>query len=154
MLPITPTTKPVGALKLAKVPIPSAKVAAPLPAIVLTDPTGFTLRIRLFVVSAINKFPSTSTAIPLGLLNFATLAAPLTNPTNPLPENDDTVPFGKIFLMRLLAVSATNTVSIAFTATPTGELKLAAGPTPSTNVAVPLPAKVLTVPFGKILRMR
>ena len=53
-------------------------------------------------------------------------------------------------LTRPLAVSAQNTLPLAglIATPPYGELKLAPTPVPSANVAVPLPARELTIPIG------
>ena len=44
--PEVSTATPIGKLKLASAPLPSANVALPLPASVETTPTGVTFRIR------------------------------------------------------------------------------------------------------------
>jgi hypothetical protein len=59
---------------------------------------------------------------------------------------------GLIFRMRWLYESATYTVPLESTATPSGESKEALVPKPSANAADPLPAKVVTTPPGVTLR--
>ena len=60
----------------------------PVPAtVVITWVVASTIRIRLFTVSAINRFPAASTATLDGLYNFADVAAPLSpeKPIAPVP---------------------------------------------------------------------
>jgi hypothetical protein len=64
MLPLLSTATPVGLLKEAPSPVPSANTSAPLPASVDTTPSGVTLRIRWFLESATKTLPTLSTATP------------------------------------------------------------------------------------------
>ena len=65
-LPLLSTATPLGELNEAPAPVPSANVADPLPASVVTTPPGVTLRMRSLPQSATLTLPLLSTATPLG----------------------------------------------------------------------------------------
>ena len=55
-------------------------------------------------------------------------------------------------ILRIVFASATYTLPSVSTATPRGLEKLAAEPMPSSDPDMPLPASVVTIPYGLILR--
>ena len=55
-------------------------------------------------------------------------------------------------ILRIVFASATYTLPSVSTATPLGLEKLAAEPMPSSDPDMPLPASVVTIPYGLILR--
>ncbi len=79
-------------------------------------PAKVTLRIRLFVKSAIYTLPETSTATPTGFCNPAAVAGPLSPeklPVSPLPAMVVIIPVDTVTLRtRLLPVSAMYTLPI------------------------------------------
>src|ERR1051325_5056857 len=79
MLPSKSTATPHGALNLACAAGPSANPCS-LPATVVVAPVGATLRILWFLVSAMYKLPSVSSAIPDGPSNLASEPDPSTYP--------------------------------------------------------------------------
>ena len=80
------TATPVGPLKLAAAPVPSANAPLPLPASVVTTPTGVTSRMRWLPKSATTITPLEAiTAISLGLLKLADWPVPSANAPVPLP---------------------------------------------------------------------
>jgi hypothetical protein len=82
---------------------------------------------------------------PRGELNTAMPTAPSRKPAVPVPARVATVPSGATVRTRWLVVSPTYTMEVMeFTATPLGELNMAAKRLPSANPAVPLPAYVVT----------
>ena len=85
---------PVGLLKLAEVPSPSANPAAVDPARVVTVLEGVILRIKLFVVSATYTFSDASTVREMGPLKLAADPMPLVDPAVAEPANDVTVNAG------------------------------------------------------------
>ena len=94
------TTTPFGPLNLAAAPVPSAKVALPLPASVVTTPRGVTSLMRLLPSSATTIMPLEGiTATPAGPLKPA--AAPVPSPLPP-PASVVTTPRGVTRRMRLL----------------------------------------------------
>ena len=143
--PPASTATPLGLLKEAAVPLPSANVAFPLPANVLTKPSDVIFLMRLLPWSATYKLPAESKATPWGLPNFAAVGRPSAYPYAPLPAKVLTTPPGVIFLMRWLFVSAKKILPAASTATPDGLQNVAAVPRPSPTPCFPLPAIVLTV---------
>ena len=61
------TATPVGMLKLAAVPVPSVNASLPLPASVVTTPSGVTSRMRWLCSSATTTMPFEGiTATPNG----------------------------------------------------------------------------------------
>ena len=78
---------------------------------------------------------------------------PFTDPATALPASVLTRPAEVTSRTRLLKKSATNTLPEAETASPRGELKLLAAPTPSAKPATPLPASVDTAPLGDTKRI-
>ena len=143
------TATPVGVQKLAAAPVPSANAVLPLPASVVTTPRGVTRRMRQLYVSATTTTPLDGiTATPYGLLKLAAAPVPSANAWLPLPASVVTTPRGVTCRMRLLRMSATTTMPLeGIMTTPNGSLKLAAAPVPSTNAALPLPARVVTTPL-------
>ena len=88
MLPLAATAMPVGWLKLAAAPAPSADPALPLPASVVTTPEGVTSLTRLLKVSATKITPVCgSRATPQGLLKLAAAPAPSAKAALPLPAS-------------------------------------------------------------------
>ena len=87
---------PVGPLKRAAAPIPSADPTAPaLPAIVVTKPAGVSLRIVSLPRSATYRLPLPSTAMADGRRNEAAAPLPSADPTTPaLPARVVTTPAG------------------------------------------------------------
>jgi hypothetical protein len=70
------TAMPVGLENCAAVPMPSAKPPAPLPAWVITEPTGETTLILWLLVSDTYMRPKASRAIPVGKRKDAVLPCP------------------------------------------------------------------------------
>jgi hypothetical protein len=120
-LPLLSTATPEGRLNEAPAPVPSANVADPLPASVVTTPPGATLRMRWLSQSATMTLPLLSTATPKGLLNEAPAPVPSVNAYDPLPASVVTTPPGVTLRMRLLSPSATTTLPLLSTATPEGK---------------------------------
>ncbi len=81
---------PDGYLKLAAAPVPSAHVALPLPARVLTRPEEVTALMRLLLRSATYTTPEASIATPAGLLKEAAAPWPSAKDALPLPARVDT----------------------------------------------------------------
>jgi hypothetical protein len=111
---------------------------------------------RFALVSATKRLPDESTAMPTGeeKLEFVpiTLSA---EKVEPFPAKVVVFPDGVILRMTLLPVSATKIFPSQSTAIPCGELKDADVPIALLVYdAVPLPAKVLVLPFGVTLRIR
>ena len=98
-MPIESTADATIPLKLALVPIPSANVAVPLPASVVTL-SDVILRMQLLPLSATYTFPTESTATVLGLLNVALVPAPSANVVPPFPATVVTTPSGVILRIR------------------------------------------------------
>ena len=143
------TATPLGFLKLAAAPTPSAKAALPLPASVVTTPSEIvTSRILWLNSSATTiKLLEGITATPVGLLKLAAAPMPSAKAPLPLPASVVTTPRGVTMRIRLLVMSATtNTPLEGITATPAGWWKLADAPVPSAKAKLPLPASVVTTP--------
>ena len=70
----------------------------------LTAPEDVILRILLFAVSAIYRFPAESIAIPVGRENLADVPFPFRNPCVP-PANVLTLPEGVIFIIARATIS-------------------------------------------------
>ena len=75
---------------------------------------------RWFPLSATNKFPLLSSAIPLGLLNDALELIPSVEPWPPFPAYVETFPAESIFLILLFPESETKISPVLFTAIPDG----------------------------------
>src|SRR6266568_4468174 len=103
------TARPVGKLKRAVLPVPSALPKRPAePANVVTFAAGVILRMVLLLVSATKMLPTLSMATATGLLKRAALPVPLALPGLPAkPAKVVTTPAGVILRMVLLTVSAT-----------------------------------------------
>jgi hypothetical protein len=154
-LPYSPTTTtpldgmtatPHGKLKLAAAPAPSANAALPLPASVVTKEDS-TSRMQLLPRSATTITPLKGfRATPHGKLKLAAVPQPFANAALPLPARVVTTPRGVMSRMRLVLKSPTITAPLdGITATPNGDEKLAAAPSPLAKVALPLPASVVTM---------
>ena len=84
MLPTLSTASPVGRLKLAAVPVPSALPNTfAVPASVVTAPAAVILRIVLLPVSATYTLPAPSTATPNGRWKVAAVPVPSALPPDP-----------------------------------------------------------------------
>ncbi len=94
MLPLASMATPTGQLKIAAVPVPSAKAPAPLPARVVTTPPGETFRTRLLPQSPTTTLPPASMPTPEGQLKEADSPSPLANAIDPLPASELTAPEG------------------------------------------------------------
>ena len=96
--------------------------------------------------------------MPAGVRSWAAVAAPPSplKPGAPLPATVLMTPPGVILRMRWLPQSARNRFPLASNATEDGADRLAAvaGPPSPLNPAVPVPAMVVMIPPGVILRMR
>ena len=86
-LPPSVTATPYGELKAAAVPSPSAKLGAPVPAIVVTTPAGVTRRMRCPVASATATSPLANAATPAGFENCAAAPVPSAPPSAPPPAS-------------------------------------------------------------------
>ena len=120
--PAASTATPMGTLKRAAAPVPSALPPLPaVPASVVTTPAGVILRMVELFVSATYTAPAASTATPNGLLKRAPAPVPSALPLlAAVPASVLTTPAGVILRMVELFVSATYTVPAASTATPLG----------------------------------
>ena len=96
------TTIPYGALNVAADPKPFIDEAAPLPANVVTAPSGVMCRNRLFPPSAAITFPAGSIATELREQNLAATPRPSTKPVHILlaPASVVTTPKGVTIRMR------------------------------------------------------
>ena len=93
--PAPSTPNPFGPENKATEPIPSKKPEVDtLPAKVETTPAGVIFLMAEELDSVTNTFSDASTAIEYGILNCATVAAPLLNPAIPEPAKVDTKPKG------------------------------------------------------------
>src|SRR6266496_4340483 len=169
LVPLLSTTRPLGCLNVAAVPVPSALPAVPaVPASVVTTPEAMTIRrmVWLFLSATYRLVPLLSTARTWGRLNSAAAPVPSALPAVPaVPARVLTTPAGVILRMvwflipavyRLPALSRTTPNwggNPAAAAGPSTELAVAAPPTPP---PVPgdlgAPAMVLATPAGVILR--
>jgi hypothetical protein len=93
--------------------------------------------------------PFISTSTKEGILNFAFVPVPSSDPEVVCPASVVTTPNEVILRMQLLLVSATYTFPYVSTATPEGFLNSAFVPVPSIYPNVLLPANVLTVTTGE-----
>src|SRR6185437_732634 len=75
-LPLASMVIPAGPLNEAAVPTPLAEPAVPVPAMVVTTPSGVILRIRLLPLSATYTFPMPSTVSACGWLKDAAAPVP------------------------------------------------------------------------------
>ena len=143
-------------MKREAVPKPSRKEEVTPPPRVVTMPRGLIARMRLLEASATSRLPLAARESWRGLLNAATLPVPSAHAALPLPAKVKTVPLGRMSRMRLFCVSPTKTFPLPSAATPDGLRNVASLiPTPlAKGVELPLPARVVTVPRGVILRMR
>ena len=87
MRPSASTATPAGSLKAALALAPSAHAAAPLPATVLTTPSGVTRRTRLTPPSATIKLLALSMAMRMSPWNAAAVPSPSTHARAPLPAS-------------------------------------------------------------------
>ena len=85
------TATPAGQLKLAVVPVPSAKEASPLPASVVTTPRGVTSRMRWLSATTITPLEEIA-ATPYRELKLADVPVPSANASLPLPASVLTTP--------------------------------------------------------------
>jgi hypothetical protein len=91
---------PKGLLKREAVPKPLRMEAVPLPATVVTSPRGVIMRIRLLEVSATRRLSLSAMERWRGPLNAAEVPPPSAHVPLPLPARVDTVPSGRMSLMR------------------------------------------------------
>ena len=91
--------------------------------------------------------------MPVGSLKLAAVPVAFVLPNEPEPASVVTTPAAVIFRIAWFAESATYTVPSTPTATPWGELKLAAVPVPSALPDEPEPASVVTTPAAVIFRI-
>ena len=147
------TARPHGLPIVAPVPVPSWSLPPPPPANEVTTPEDVTLRTLLLAESATNTFPELSTAMPIGRLKDALVIAPSANAAEPPPASVVTTPVEDTLRMRLLPVSATNTLPALSTAIPSGLLNVAAEAFPLADPPTPLPATVVTTPAEVTIRM-
>ena len=91
---------------------------------------------------------------PCGEENIALAAGPSAKEIVPLPANVVTFPDGSILRIRWLLTSPTYTLPVLSTHIPAGELNDADVVYPFAKVAVPEPARVVTLPKTSILRIR
>src|SRR6266404_3560155 len=100
-----------------------------------------------------NKLPATSTAIRLGKFNPVLVAWPPSGHTlqTPLPATVVIVPSRETFLIRQFPLSAMKRLPLASNTNPPGldNCALTAGPPSPEKAYVPLPAKVVIMPFGE-----
>ena len=99
-LPLASTATSQGFLNEASVPAPSAKSYIPLPASVVTTPTGVTRRMRWLPKSATKMSPLAITDRPRGLLKAAPAPVPSVNAPVPLPASRVTAPVVVTLRMR------------------------------------------------------
>ena len=76
-----------GLVNAAEIPIPSILLEAPLPAMVVTVPSGAIERTLLLAKSVTIKLPLLSNARPVGLLKDAAVPTPSAKAAVPLPAN-------------------------------------------------------------------
>ena len=133
-------------------PVPSANDDVPLPAKLVTTPSGVILRIKCKFTTTY-KLLDESIVKPCSILNDALVPVSSVFPYEPLPAKVVTTPSGVILRILKLLESATYTFPLESTAIPRGVLNLAFVPVP---VIFPceLPARVVTTPAGVILRIR
>ena len=130
-LPLGAKATLLGAAKSAVMPTPSAQAGAPLPAKVVTTVAGVIFLMKL--AAATNTFPTPSTAIPYGRSKVAVVVpTPSAEPLLPVPASVVTAPVGVILRMRLLVLSATYSTPAESKVRPTGPVKRALVPVPST----------------------
>src|ERR1035437_5927547 len=100
-LPAPSTATPLGNLKRAAAPVPSALPDEPaVPASVVTTPLGVIFRMVLLFVSATKTLPAPSTATPEGDQKRAAAPVPSALPYEPAdPASVVTAPVGVIFRM-------------------------------------------------------
>lgn len=132
---------------------------APVPATVVITPEVSTLRIRLLLTSAMNRFPAPSKDTDFGLFKRALVAGPLSplNPGVPLPATVVIVPVVSILRIRSLAELAIYILPLLSTATSSGEeiLALVAAPPSPLKPDTPSPATVVIIPVvPSTLRIR
>ncbi len=115
-VPVELTETPTGESKREEVPKPSRKDHAEpgkkaveeRPAKVVTTPRGVIMRIRLLTVSVTKRLPEVDAKERwCGLLKLAEVPVPSAHAKLPLPAKVDTVPLGRMSLMRLLPLSPT-----------------------------------------------
>ena len=119
----------------------------------LTTPPDVILRILRLFASDTYRFPAESIVIPIGLLKLAAVPVSSAEPSEPLPANVLTTPKDVILRILLLPESAIYRFPNESIAIPDGPLKLAYVPVPSVYSHEPLPANMLTLPSGVILRI-
>ena len=88
------TAIPCGELNVVAVPKLFSDEATPLPAKVVTAPSGVMRRNRLFVPSVTSTFPAGSIATDFGAKNAAAMPFPLMNVPTPDPASVVTTPKG------------------------------------------------------------
>ena len=155
------TATPAGEKNLAAVPVPSANSCKMPPASDLTTAPATasgndTSRIRNASPTTIVRLEGiTATPVGEGKFTFVPVPSPPLFQKLPLPASVVTVPRGVTSRMRWFEPSATTITPLeGITATPLGNLNLAAALVPSTQSGVPLPASVETIPEGDTRRMR
>jgi hypothetical protein len=141
-----PQTNERGRLNALLVPMPSEKLADPLPARVTTVPFIDKERILFPPCSEKYHVPSEQTATPYGPFTVAFAAASKLEAV-PFPAIVETKPGAVTKRIRLLLKSDTMKSPSAVTATPRGALNAAVVPFPSLKLIEPFPAKVRTNPF-------
>ena len=128
------TATPTGAFIHTSAPVASARPRLPEPASVTTVPVAVdTNRMRSPPTpnSATTSDPEGARATPVGLVKRAAAYVPSAPPALPLPARVATVPSGNTARTAWLLKSVTYAVPVPLsTATPNGELKRAALPTP------------------------
>ena len=150
------TSMPMGWLKAAALPTPSAHAAAALPASARTRPSTAARRTRFPARSVTRKCVALSTAMPWGALKVAAEPAPLAAPAELLPARVETsAPMVDTRRSLLPAASATTSEPVpGRCARPAGLLKEATVPRPSAQDALPEPARVEAAPPSVTRRMR
>jgi hypothetical protein len=156
--PAASKTRPRGSEKAAFVPTPFENAATPLPASVVTAPTGDMTRIALLPESETYTTPCVSSATARGELKAAFVPIASTKPAAPDPAIVDTTrdTDGSMTRMRCPPVSATSRTPPDATSTNSGRLKRATLPGPSANppaMPSPEPATVVVAPAGVTRRI-
>src|SRR5215217_1191251 len=137
-------------------PFSRLNIHSPVPATVVILPFRSTLRTLLLWWQAMNRFPSSSRAMPIGRFRAALGAGPPSpeKPNRPVPATVVIVPEGSIF--RTLVKSPTYRFPRSSKVIWSGSLSWAevAGPPSPECRASPVPAKVVMIPSLSTLRIR
>ena len=124
----------------------------PSPAtVVMTRVLALTSRMRLLQLSAMNRLPPASTAMPVGIIEFGGggRSAVAAVAVGPLPATVVMMPVAAIDLAdAVVVVSAMNRSPLASTATPSGHVQFGVGGLSAVAAIaeVPLPATVVMMP--------